>query len=144
LQFVVVDNVFNIHVMLYFPPISFTFLDYSQQPKLAAGGTLHSVVMLHQQSEAQDLSRIHRNRAFFADMWEWFFLVMNLPAGGKSTLGWYFNRDPSPEDEHTSCVPKQDAAVSSTYSWCVLLPETESSAFLVSALSALSAFVVHV
>ena len=82
-----------------------------------AGGTLHSVVMLHQQSEAQDLSRVHRNRALFADKQHWMWDQQYPDAnrnddtytwGSPSKSGEYWYRDPSPDDEHSSCTLVSD------------------------------------
>lgn len=82
-----------------------------------AGGTLHSVVMLHQQSEAQDLSRVHRNRAFFAEKQHWVFAQEHpdndpnddeFTIGSPSKSGEYWYRDPSPDDEHSSCTLEND------------------------------------
>jgi hypothetical protein len=105
----------------------------------AAGGTLHSVVMLHQQSEAQDLSRVHRNRALFADMMEWLERLNNPDSIGRdSTLGWHWYRDPSPEDEHTSCVIKVDDDVNLARNSC-----DPSRAALVVFLSAQASSLLH-
>jgi hypothetical protein len=65
--------------------------------KDCSGGTLHSAIMIYQQTEAQDLSRIFRTRSMYA--------FAGWGASGSWSKSYPMSkREPSPSEDYTSCT----------------------------------------